>query len=114
MTPYFWFAPHGFLREPGGWRLSPAYDLNPTPVDVKPRVHALALNETDQDASLDTALGVASYFRLDKAEASGIARDVGEVVATWREVAAQHGLNPNQIDRVASAFEHADLTAART
>ena len=28
---------HGFLREPGGWRLSPAYDLNPMPVDVRPR-----------------------------------------------------------------------------
>ena len=104
---------HGFLREPGGWRLSPAYDLNPMPVDVKPRVHALALNETEQDASLDAALGVASYFRLDKAQASAIARDVGEVVATWRGVAAQHGLTTRQIDRMASAFEHDDLAAAR-
>jgi serine/threonine-protein kinase HipA len=104
---------HGFLREPGGWRLSPAYDLNPMPTDVKPRVHALALNETDQDASLDTALGVASYFRLDKAEASAIAKNVGDVVATWRDVAAHHGLTANQIDRMASAFEHDDLAAAR-
>ena len=104
---------HGFLREPGGWRLSPAYDLNPMPVDVKPRVHALALNETDQDASLDTALSVASYFRLNQAQASAIARDVGDVVAAWRAVAAQHGLTANQIDRMASAFEHADLAAAR-
>lgn len=45
---------HGFLREPGGWRLSPAYDLNPMPVDVKSRVHALAVNAGDQHASLDT------------------------------------------------------------
>ncbi len=104
---------HGFLREPGGWRLSPAYDLNPMPVDVKPRVHALALNETDQDASLDTALGVASYFRLDQAEARAIARDVGDVVVTWRDIAAQHGLRASQIDRMASAFEHGDLAAAR-
>lgn len=104
---------HGFLREPGGWRLSPAYDLNPMPTDVKPRVHALALNETDQDAALDTVLGVASYFRLEKAEARAIAKDVGDVVATWRDVAAQHGLTLNQIDRMASAFEHGDLAAAR-
>jgi serine/threonine-protein kinase HipA len=104
---------HGFLRESGGWRLSPAYDLNPMPADVKPRVHALALNEADQDASLETALSVASYFRLDKVEARAMAKDVGNVVATWREVAVQHGLTANQIDRMASAFEHADLAATR-
>jgi serine/threonine-protein kinase HipA len=103
---------HGFLREPGGWRLSPAYDLNPMPTDVKPRIHAMALNETDQDASLETALGAAAYFRLSKPEASAIAKDVGIVVATWREVAAQHGLTANQIDRMASAFEHDDLARA--
>jgi len=103
---------HGFLREPGGWRLSPAYDLNPMPTDVKPRIHALALNETDQEASLDIALGAATYFRLGKPEASAIAREIGAVVATWRDVAAQHGLTANQIDRMASAFEHDDLTRA--
>jgi serine/threonine-protein kinase HipA len=104
---------HGFIREPEGWRLSPAYDLNPVPIDVKPRVHALALNENDQDASLDTALSVARHFRLDKAEGDAIAREVGDAVATWRDVAAQNGLSANQIDRLASAFEHDDLAAAR-
>jgi serine/threonine-protein kinase HipA len=103
---------HGFLREPGGWRLSPAYDLNPVPTDVKPRIHALALNETDQDASLDTALAIAAYFRLSKPEAAAIAKEVGTAVATWRDVAVHHGLNSNQIDRMASAFEHGDLTHA--
>jgi serine/threonine-protein kinase HipA len=103
---------HGFLREPGGWRLSPAYDLNPMPTDVKPRIHALALNETDQDASLETALDAAAYFRLDKPGAAAIAKDVGAVVATWREVAGQHGLTANQIDRMASAFDHEDLARA--
>ena len=30
---------HGFLYGgPDGWRLAPAYDLNPVPVDIKPRV----------------------------------------------------------------------------
>ena len=103
---------HGFLREPDGWRLSPAYDLNPMPTDVKPRIHALALDETDQDASLDTVLGVAAYFRLSKPEALAIVKEVGVVVATWREVAGQHGLTANQIDRMASAFEHDDLARA--
>jgi serine/threonine-protein kinase HipA len=30
---------HGFLYEgQAGWPLSPAYDLNPMPIDLKPRV----------------------------------------------------------------------------
>ena len=44
---------HGFLRDPNGWRLAPAYDLNPMPTDVKPRIHALAIDEFDGTASLD-------------------------------------------------------------
>jgi serine/threonine-protein kinase HipA len=103
---------HGFLRQAGGWRLSPAYDLNPRPTDVKPRIHALAINETDQDASLDTALSIAAYFRLGKSEASAIAKEVGTAVAGWRAVATHHGLNANQIDRMASAFQHDDLARA--
>jgi serine/threonine-protein kinase HipA len=61
---------HGFLyagRE--GWRLSPAYDLNPVPTDIKPRILATAINEDDNTASLALALEVAGYFELDAARA---------------------------------------------
>ena len=51
---------HGFLYSgPNGWRLSPAYDLNPVPVDVKPRVLTTAINEDDSTASIDLAMSVA-------------------------------------------------------
>jgi serine/threonine-protein kinase HipA len=104
---------HGFLREVGGWRLAPAYDLNPMPVDVKPRVHALAIDEFDANAALATALAVAPSFGIAKlADARAIVRNIGTAVARWREVAAKNGINPNQIDRMESAFEHDDLRAA--
>lgn len=32
---------HGFLREPQGWRLSPAYDINPTTEHFARRNHIL-------------------------------------------------------------------------
>ena len=36
---------HGFLwTGPAGWRLSPVYDLNPVPIDIKPRILATAIN----------------------------------------------------------------------
>ena len=56
---------HGFLYERGrGWRLSPAYDLNPVPVDVRPRVLSVAITIDDPAASLGLAMEVAEYFDL--------------------------------------------------
>lgn len=103
---------HGYLRDAGGWRLAPAYDLNPMPVDVKPRHHALTLDEADDASSIDTAFSVAGYFGLTLAEARAIAAEVGVAVLAWRSVAESHGLTAGQIDRMASAFEHEDLAKA--
>ena len=103
---------HGFLRAPRGWRLSPAYDLNPVPVDVKPRIHALAIDEIDGTASLDTAMGVAPMFGIAEADARAITAEVGEAVREWRGAAVRFGMTPDEIDRMASAFDHDDLRAA--
>lgn len=104
---------HGFLYDgPDGWRLSPAYDLSPVPVDIKPRVLSTAIDLDDATASLELALDVASYFELDAAEARRIAGEVGQAVGAWRKVALRVGLSSGQIDRMASAFEHDDLWAA--
>jgi serine/threonine-protein kinase HipA len=44
---------HAFLYPGGpGWRLSPAYDLNPVPIDIKPRILSTAINEEDSTGSL--------------------------------------------------------------
>ena len=104
---------HGFLwAGPAGWRLSPAYDLNPVPIDIKSRVLTTAIDLDDGTASLKLALQVASYFELDKDAAQQIAGQVGRAVAAWRREAKKLGLTPAEIDRMASAFEHEDLKAA--
>ena len=105
---------HGFLwAGPAGWRLSPAYDLNPVPTDIKPRVLTTAIDLDDGTASLKLAFDVASYFELPQDEARQIAAQVGHAVASWRKEAAKLGLAPTEIDRMASAFEHEDLKAAK-
>ena len=76
---------HGFLRDPNGWRLAPAYDLNPMPTDVKPRIHALAIDEIDGTASLDTAFQIAPMFGMTEKDARTIATEVGSAVAGWRD-----------------------------
>ena len=104
---------HGFLYTGAdGWRLSPAYDLNPVPTDVKPRVLTTAINEADGTASLDLALSVAGYFDVDNLKALKIANELGRAVKRWRAVAAKMGIKDSEIDRMASAFEHKDLDSA--
>ncbi len=104
---------HGFLYHGSdGWRLSPAYDLNPVPTDIKPRILTTAINEDDGTASLALAMSVAKYFELDAAKTRAIAKQVGKAVSTWRNEAAHHGVGKNEIDRMTSAFEHEDLKEA--
>jgi serine/threonine-protein kinase HipA len=104
---------HGFLWSgPAGWRLSPAYDLNPVPTDIRPRILITAIDMEDGTASLKLALEVASYFELNSREAHAIAAQVGKAVCTWRSEAARLGIAASEIDRMASAFEHDDLKAA--
>ena len=106
---------HGFLYVGGaGWRLSPAYDLNPVPVDIKPRVLSTALGvDEDPTASLAIAFESAEYFGLTATRARAIVAEVGAAVAKWRAVAGRMRIAPSEIERMASAFEHDDLAAAR-
>jgi len=104
---------HGFLYAgTAGWRLAPAYDINPVPVDIKPRVLSTAINEDDATASLDLAMSVAGYFELSLEDARAVARDAGRAVQEWRKIASAHGLSKATQDRMSSAFEHRDLDAA--
>lgn len=101
---------HAFLYSGlSGWRLSPAYDLNPTPTDIKPRILSTAIDLIDSSASLDLAVDVAYYFDLDKLQATEILKEVGAVTALWRHEAAKLKIKKAEIDRMASAFEHEDL-----
>ncbi len=104
---------HAFLYTgSNGWRLAPAYDLNPAPTDIRPRILTTAIDLDDDSASLDLAMSVADYFELDEDQAHAIAAEVGKAVTTWREEAARLGLTQAEINRMASAFEHEELKAA--
>jgi len=106
---------HGFLYAgEGSWCLSPAYDLNPVPVEIKPRFLSTAIGEDPDDtsASLDLAFEVAPYFDLEEDEARAIARQVADVTVHWAERARANGITGSEIDLMASAFEHEDLDTA--
>jgi serine/threonine-protein kinase HipA len=104
---------HGFLwLGRGGWTLSPAYDLNPTPVDLRPRILTTTIDVDDGTCDLGLVLSVAEFFGLGDAAARAIVKAVGNATAGWREAAEAAGARPAEIRRMESAFEHADLQRA--
>jgi len=104
---------HGFLRlNRAGWSLSPAYDLNPTPTDLKPRVLTTNIDLDEATCSLDLLESASEYFGLGLAAARSIIKEVAQATASWRRTAKQAGARAAEISRMASAFEHDDLKRA--
>ncbi|WP_427119544.1 type II toxin-antitoxin system HipA family toxin [Proteus mirabilis] len=81
---------HGFLLTKNGWKLSPAYDLNPIVGE-----HGLHLNITDADNALDyqLAFDVKDFFRLSQTQATQIYDEVLIAVKQWQTVAKQLGIS---------------------
>jgi serine/threonine-protein kinase HipA len=104
---------HGFLWHSSlGWSLSPAFDLNPVPVEIKPRILSTSIDLDDPTASIETAFEVAGHFSLTLKAAKSIAQQVAKTTARWSKQAATLGVPARHIAAVASAFEHRDAQIA--
>ena len=93
---------HGFIYQQGGWKLSPAYDINPiTPAN------GLHLFITDNDNRLDYALAmeVIDFFRLKPSQAEKIQDEVLAVVGNWRTEATALKIGREEQGRMADAFK---------
>ncbi len=96
---------HGFLYERNkGWTLSPLYDVNPTPIEVKPHILTTAIDFENHEASIEIALEIISEFRISYIRAKEIISEVKNAVKNWREIASQFGIHKNECNRMASAF----------
>jgi serine/threonine-protein kinase HipA len=87
------FRNHGFLRTSLGWRLSPAFDINPNP---DKQDHALAIDEADPTPSITNLHSTHQYYRLTDAEASRIEAEVRAAVDRWRQVATAVGVSTSE------------------
>jgi serine/threonine-protein kinase HipA len=93
---------HGFLLNEKGWRLSPAYDINPNEYGTG---LSLNISEKDNSLDLDLAISVAEYFRVKKSKVREIIDQLKEAVTNWRSIAKDTGLSKTEIDRMSKAFE---------
>jgi len=94
---------HGFLREPGGWRLSPAFDINPNPDPAVSRQTGIG-GAYDWAGALDALMTYAKEFRLTPKAAGETLDKVAAAVATWQESAALNGIRAGEVTRFADAF----------
>lgn len=92
---------HGFMIKNTGWRLSPAFDLNPS-IDK----NGLALNIDTDENSLDVELAknVGHYFSLSGKEMTQIVNEIKVVVAEWKKEAENIGISRNEQFLMEPAF----------
>lgn len=92
---------HGFLLTPEGWRLSPAFDVNPS-LDMA--THVLNLDDGDNWPDLETVLATAPFYGLDASAGERIIDEILAVVQTWPVIARQAGISAGEIALMAGAF----------
>jgi serine/threonine-protein kinase HipA len=96
---------HGFLWTRDGWRLAPAFDLNPNPSGT---ALAIPYDGVNVDLDLEPVREAASVFRLADARADQILATVVAATKQWREVAARLGVRREEREGMARAFQAAD------
>ncbi len=93
---------HGFLLTPTGWRLSPAYDINPSETCTGLKLN---ISENDNSLSLDLAMEVIPYFRIKEVKALAILEQVKQAVRQWKTIARETGIPNHQIELKTRAFQ---------
>ncbi|MDR5855715.1 HipA domain-containing protein [Caballeronia sp. LZ062] len=101
---------HGFLYDSSlrTWRLSPLYDVLPSPRVGSERYLHLKLGGEGRLATLDNAVSRCDAFGLDEYEAYMLIGSVWEVVEHWRNYFGADGVKEGDMDYIASAIRHID------
>jgi serine/threonine-protein kinase HipA len=92
---------HGFILTDKGWRLSPAYDMNPNEMG-----NGLTLNisENSNDLDISLALETAHLYQLKSDRAESILKEMIQVLSTWRAIAKKFGISNSEIEQTKRAF----------
>ncbi len=92
---------HSFILTENGWRLSPAYDMNPS---IHGRESALMVDEGIRELSLSVIKETYPYYDLEEREADAIIDETMEAVSHWKEEAKNLDL-ADEIPLMEGAFQ---------
>lgn len=96
---------HGCILESNGWRLSPAFDINPV---ASGNGLKLNISEFDNSQDFELAREVAEYFRIQPNRADEIIQEVLKATKSWKKEASRLGLSSREQDHMARAFRIVD------
>jgi serine/threonine-protein kinase HipA len=92
---------HGFLRAPEGWRLAPAFDMNPARAA---HPHSLSLDGRGDAQDILTALATHRLYALSERDAKRVLAEVVEAVSNWEDEAERSGIGAAERQVVAPSF----------
>jgi len=102
---------HGFVLGQTGWRLAPAFDVNP---NIDKAEHVLSIDDADNRPSLATVLTTARFYGLSEEHGKQIIEEVAAAVDGWKNAAKQVGISRGDVALMAAAFSaHMDYRRRR-
>jgi serine/threonine-protein kinase HipA len=92
---------HGFILTAMGWRLSPAYDMNPNEIG-----NGLTLNISENSNELDISLAIetAHLYQLKNDRTESILKEMRHEISNWRVVAKKFGISNSEMEQTKRAF----------
>ena len=101
---------HGFILGATGWRLAPAFDVNP---NIDKAEHVLNIDDADNRPSLQTVLTTATFYGLTEERGKQIVEEVASAVDGWESLARQAGIARGDVELTVGAFSaHAEYRSA--
>jgi len=97
---------HGFLLTPTGWRLAPAFDINP---NTDRADHVLNIDESDNRPSLATVIDTSEWYVGSKDRGRAIVTEVLHQTRKWRQAAHALKIARADIELTATAFAESDI-----
>lgn len=96
---------HALIVRDEHWRLSPAYDLTPSPVVSQDRRDlAMEIGDQGRFANAKNILSQHARFLLERDEAEQIVNDMRDQVSQWYDTVRASGVSENDAESIRGAF----------
>lgn len=94
---------HGFIIKDKVWRLSPAFDINPS---VEKSGLSLNIDLYNNDLDFELAKSVGDYFKLKNIQMNEIITEVKSSVSSWLKIANEIGISRVEQELMSAAFRY--------
>lgn len=97
---------HALLRNPQGWDLSPAFDINPNPfMQTELRATTIA-GASGAEAEFNALIDNAQYFDMDRSKALGLLRELPLVLDLASQICVELGISKAEFEPFREVFEN--------